>query len=363
MQLTKSSLGKYIKMINELKELHKMAFGDSDEYVDFFFNNRYSARYSYVQKDASGSIVSVAYARMIDLKINKHSIQIPFLNGIATHNNYRHKGYARKVIDMALNDLKSQALPFVLLHPFKHEFYKNLNFETISYADKATVQTALPLYKIDEKKDINTFILNEDKYEITKVDYSSIEKISNIYQNQANQFIAYNNRDLKEWTNIITEHLSDYGYGYLIYKNKEPICYILLYQDHSIREVVSSDYSILSHVSNFTEKSYTTFFKQVNEYTMGTILSVEKALYYLPFKDNISKELTIECGGNQYLLNINSGKVQSSKKISKSNDKNSLNLSECSILKIIFGLSNLLSLPNVDLSIFKSFSLFLFDTY
>ncbi|HHX49096.1 MAG TPA: GNAT family N-acetyltransferase [Clostridiales bacterium] len=342
--------------LNELKSLHKMAFGDSDKYIDFFFNNRYESKYCYPEK-SNEKIVSVTYARIIDLFLNGNKIQIPFLHSIATHNDFRHKGYAKKTITKALDNLKLEGFPFVLLHPFKHSFYENLGFTTISYALKKQINPTPPIIKVN---DTGNQKIDSDNIKIESISLKHLDDIDKIYKTKAKQYLAYNNRNLKEWKNILNEHLEDNGFGYLIYKNMIPICYILIYSNNEIRELVTLDDNLLNHIDFLDNTSFFEFSKKEAKYTMGKILSVSKSLYFLPFYDDISSCFNVDYEGELFSIKVEKGKVTAVSKIVNLDNKKLLQFSKSSLLETIFGLS---FLSNTEASIFKDFGLFLFDTY
>lgn len=345
--------------IDELKKLHKMAFGDSDEYIDFFFKNRYIPQFSYVE-ESNNKIISVAYTRFINLFINSKDIKIPFLNGIATHPNFRYQGYSKKVINQALSHLEVHGFPFVLLHPFEHSFYENLGFTTISYVDKKTISNTPPTLIFPKDSFLK---LNNDNYTVSQINFDSLDDINIIYETKAKQYLAYNNRTLKEWENILIEHLSDNGFGYLIYKNMIPISYILIYSNNTVRELVTLDYNILNHIDFLNNKIFIDFSSQSYKYTMGKILSISKSLYYLPFNDIISGYFNIECEGELFSIKVKKGHVLSVQPIVNLNDYQLLSFTKSSLLKTIFGLLKLTNLETSKANIFKEFSLFLFDTY
>ena len=116
---------------NKLIELHKIAFNDGD-YANFFFKERLPYGRSYVIEQ-NGEPASACYARFIELNLMGKELTIPFLTGVATHPDYRYQGLARKVVLEAKESLKNEGYPFAILHPFNHDFYRKLGFETINY--------------------------------------------------------------------------------------------------------------------------------------------------------------------------------------------------------------------------------------
>ena len=142
---------------------------------------------------------------------------------------------------------------------------------------------------------------------MSQINFDSLDDINIIYETKAKQYLAYNNRTLKEWENILIEHLSDNGFGYLIYKNMIPISYILIYSNNTVRELVTLDYNILNHIDFLNNKIFIDFSSQSYKYTMGKILSISKSLYYLPFNDIISGYFNIECEGELFSIKVKKG--------------------------------------------------------
>jgi GNAT superfamily N-acetyltransferase len=93
--------------LKELKELWKLCFGDDDRYIDFYYRNR-----DWVKETAvlvqDGRIASMLTMIPVDLldkygKVRRASM----LFAIATHPDFRKRGYAEQLIEYSNEYLKS----------------------------------------------------------------------------------------------------------------------------------------------------------------------------------------------------------------------------------------------------------------
>ncbi len=75
-----------------LKRLWKESFGDSDSFMNWYFDNRYLPEYTSVVEE-DGSIVSMMFAYPYHVKIRNVILPGAMMSGFATKDGYRGKGY------------------------------------------------------------------------------------------------------------------------------------------------------------------------------------------------------------------------------------------------------------------------------
>ena len=138
-------------MREDLIALYKDGFPeDSDEFVEYFFSNVYDEKNVITRYDGD-MLVSAGHIVMKKLKLYNKVVDIPFLVAVATRHELRGKRLVESVMRDALGKLSSY--PFVMLYPFKHEYYRKYGFETVANDVK------LDFSKIEKKKetDANVF--------------------------------------------------------------------------------------------------------------------------------------------------------------------------------------------------------------
>ncbi|MCL2630957.1 MAG: GNAT family N-acetyltransferase [Firmicutes bacterium] len=214
------------EIIKGLKELHFLSFGDSHEYIEFFFKNWVSEPNCFYTLE-DGKVIGALYYRDFTVSLFGEVKKIPFFNAIATHPNYRHRGVARELIDRAVNECGKRGYPFVMLHPFSADFYKNLNFVPISFCEEVNI-TYKPLKDISEKP-------------ITNADIPALKAL---YNNEAKRYPCHKLRSETEFKLWVEQLMLNPDFGYLICENGIPKGYYFI-EGERITEFIGSDINLL----------------------------------------------------------------------------------------------------------------------
>lgn len=115
-------------MIDEMKQLWKECFKDSDSYIDFYYKKRFQKENTLVCF-VDGRVASMM--TMLPAKIQKNGIYEPirYIYAVATKEEYRKRGYARKLLEEGQRIIKE---PFILIPAEESLFfyYKALGFKT-----------------------------------------------------------------------------------------------------------------------------------------------------------------------------------------------------------------------------------------
>ena len=109
---------------NALKALWREVFGDTDEYIDAFFQNVYQpGMASVIEED--GTVVAAAYAVPFGA--------VRYIFAVATRPEYRGRGYGRAVVYHCAGWLREKNLiPLVACEAHRESFYAGLGFRKIS---------------------------------------------------------------------------------------------------------------------------------------------------------------------------------------------------------------------------------------
>lgn len=133
-----------------LKNLWKTVFGDSDLFIDAFFEIAFSPdRCCYKEED--GQIISSLYW----LDCSWEGKQIAYIYAVATHPAHRGKGLASRLLQQAHRILKERGYAGAVLKPAKglFPFYERLGYVTSGFVDffEATAaEIPVPLKRLSE---------------------------------------------------------------------------------------------------------------------------------------------------------------------------------------------------------------------
>lgn len=99
-------------MTDQLKQLWQLAFGDSREFIDLFFETGYAPdRCLYLTE--GGQVTAALYW----LDCTFHGQKQAYVYAVATHPDHRGKGLCRQLMDMTHRKLKEQGYTAALLRP------------------------------------------------------------------------------------------------------------------------------------------------------------------------------------------------------------------------------------------------------
>lgn len=188
---------------NRIRELYDKVFDDSPEFVDYYFDRIYENDVLVVMDD--GNILSMLQLIKKRIVCNDEIVNVHYIYGVATDEEYRGKGYMALLMNRALEDLEKLNEPFVYLTPSNPDIYKKFGFETVY--DKQIYE----MKKIEQKDKI--FAPGNTDIEIMKV------MCDNILHKK---YRMYSVHDEKYFTDIINQLNIDNGY--IVYqKDKEEI--------------------------------------------------------------------------------------------------------------------------------------------
>lgn len=114
------------------RELWKMIFGDTDRYIDFYFQER-AARSAVYSKYAEHELVSMAFFTPYEVVYRGRECICPCIVGVATSPAHRHRGYMRGLLEQGLAEAQARGCPAAYLCPADEKIYEPLGFEGVQY--------------------------------------------------------------------------------------------------------------------------------------------------------------------------------------------------------------------------------------
>lgn len=203
--------------MQEAKALWKSAFGDSDAFIDTYFNNKISEGSSLGMFDNGLSCV----VHMLPYKIRVQGVEMTssFIAGAATAQDKRKRGLMRTMLFESLKLMKERGVLITHLYPFKHSFYEQFSWTTYTYVNKSVVT-------IGKKANV--------------VQTQDINLLNTLYKNMMKGYDGYVLRSEKEWEWRLSELLCDGGKAAVLIEEEKPVAYMLYFDDNNKAEVIEA---------------------------------------------------------------------------------------------------------------------------
>ncbi len=138
--------------VPELKKLWREIFNDTDDYIENFFEYRMKFEDTFVGRE-NDKIISTSYMLKSDLILASGEIVPAFyMCGISTREEYRGKGYSKKLIEACFNHAKECGADLCYLVPANRplfDFYKKSGmtpFTSLLKQEITTEKGTIPCY-------------------------------------------------------------------------------------------------------------------------------------------------------------------------------------------------------------------------
>ncbi len=115
-----------------VKYLWKYCFGDSDQFIEYFFENYYQKENTLAIFE-DGKIISYLMIFPNDLSVGGKTIKSAYIAGVCTDPLYRGKGCINTLMRALDERLTNEGYKAAYLIPFNFAFYRKYGFECISF--------------------------------------------------------------------------------------------------------------------------------------------------------------------------------------------------------------------------------------
>lgn len=153
------------------KYLWKLCFGDSDNFIDFYYANRYREDETALLL-LDGEILAMLTMLPVRLEASGQSYDSAMLYAIATHPEYRNRGYAGLLIDFAHRYLHKNRIVFTFLVPagkLLFKFYQRLGYQEGFYIREAILtRETIDSWNIAETGGRNIFDVSTEEYNLRR---------------------------------------------------------------------------------------------------------------------------------------------------------------------------------------------------
>ncbi len=106
------------------KEIWKLCFGDSDQYIDFFYANRYQEDETVLLLQNGEILAMLTMLPITLIAANHSSYNAAMLYAIATHPQYQQRGLATQLMDYAYQYSGRKNIAFSVLVPSETKLFK-----------------------------------------------------------------------------------------------------------------------------------------------------------------------------------------------------------------------------------------------
>ena len=113
----------------ELMNLWRYCFSDSNEFVQWYFQEYYRQEHTYIlQEPQQGTIAAAMQANPYRLCVRGQQIPAAYLVGVCSHPAYRGEGYFRRLFPTTLIQLAADGIPLAFLLPVNNLLYRPYDF-------------------------------------------------------------------------------------------------------------------------------------------------------------------------------------------------------------------------------------------
>lgn len=126
--------------IEQIKELWKKAFGDTDESTNFYFSHIHKNENMLIDVE-NGIVRAMLTMHPVELWQNGKCTPARYIYGVATHNNFRSQGISTRLLEYAHGYMREQNIKISLLVPATKglfDFYEKRRYVSAVYLSEKT---------------------------------------------------------------------------------------------------------------------------------------------------------------------------------------------------------------------------------
>lgn len=267
-------------MLKELINLYSISFDDGKEYVDYFFNHKYSPDNTLTVTD-NNTIISALFLIPKTLGLSGINVPCPWIVGACTHPDYRKMGVMNRLLYDTLLWLHQENYSLTALYPFRHSFYERQGFVSVSYSDKGTIIH-------DPKTD----------YTLRDADLGDIDAMVELYNKFMADIDIFILRDYDSMRVRYNEALIT-GKVKLIFLGNDLVGYIM-YDTSDIIEAIGCGFQAVAELDN---KTYERYDNPIDKNIMARIVKPMELLSTITYPIEIDTTIKINIQDRFFNLN------------------------------------------------------------
>lgn len=200
-----------------LRTMWEEAFGDEQPWTDWFFASHHRVKNVWVGVNA-GVLVAQAHLLPYVLHVRGKSLPVCYFVGVCVSESLRGKGFGKKLMHSAMQELKRQGFAAGILQPRFPAFYQALGWEY--FYRRRVHRLALPQQTpLTEKTD-------RTKPEQATIG-PDIPSMAAIYDAFTRNLHAYAIRDRLHWEQMLAGHAGDEGRVVILRNGETPKAYAM----------------------------------------------------------------------------------------------------------------------------------------
>lgn len=194
------------------KEMWEEVFGDSQEYIAWYFNQKWKENEVFLLQDQKEEVCSMLHINPYQMQIAEKEMLLHYIVGVCTRPDQRKKGYMGVLIKAAFLWLYEREAPFTYLMPAREGIYEPYDFRKIYQAGKELVQQILSMEGTEQYHFVG--------YEkATQQQREGVETLANQYL--SSRFSVYVCRNQRYFQEIAQEMQACHGELLLIYEKDD----------------------------------------------------------------------------------------------------------------------------------------------
>ncbi|WP_099187374.1 GNAT family N-acetyltransferase [Tepidibacter mesophilus] len=296
----------YNEDIQEIKNMWRYCFGDTEEFMNYYFENKYKCENTLVVED-NDRIISSLQLNQYKIKINNDIYDTSYIVGVSTLPEARGGGVMSNLMRTTLNELYNKKQVISILMPIDYRLYRRFGYEHCY--DQINYEIDMDFLKDFKSNGVFKKALNKH-----------IDSIINIYDCFFKNKNGYVKRDKKYYEILFKEIESESGYIYIHEDEKQVDGYIIYFKMGDtmfVREVAYKNINALKSILKFIYNHNTQFKKvsinsiiddkikliipalkkidiNIKPFMMGRVINVQKFIKNLNIEENISLKLRIK---------------------------------------------------------------------
>ncbi|MEJ8554296.1 GNAT family N-acetyltransferase [Tepidibacter sp. Z1-5] len=296
----------YNEDLQEIKNMWEYCFGDTEMFMDYYFDNKYKCENTLVVED-NRRIISSLQLNQYKIKINNNIYDTSYVVGVATLPEARGGGAMKDLISTTLNQLYNKKQVVSILMPIDYRLYRKFGYEHCY--DQINYEINIELLKDFKSKGVFKKALNKH-----------IDSIIDIYDCFLKDKNGYVKRDRTYYDTLFKEIESENGYIY-IHENEEQmdgyVIYFKMDDTMFIREIAYKNIDALKSILKFIYNHNTQFKKvsinsiiddkikliipalkkinmNIKPFMMGRVINVKKFIEGLNIEKDINLKLRVK---------------------------------------------------------------------
>lgn len=208
----------------DLKQLWKTAFGDSDEYINNFFNELFAPSFCIIAKEGS-ELAGMLFLLPAELQTDGKKLSCGYVCGAATAIAFRNQGVMRKcenACGLLAQSLKLDMLSLVPQEPSLFEMYSRMGYSIASYREETTLAPAVSNGRLSVCSQ-NDFLSMRDAFLNTKPAFIELDRTVKVFRftsDLASKPLIYSDGECMGY--VVGEHI---GSDYIIIETSLPLKY------------------------------------------------------------------------------------------------------------------------------------------